>query len=315
MSQQPQSAHTNSPQICALGLDAGGTYFKFCLVDHSGNIVDGSTGSLRIDTEGDAGAILDGYAQAVAQALCYARERGYRVAAVGVSTPGPFDYARHTSLMVHKMRSIRGIDIQLETERRVPGAPPMFFLHDSHAFLLGEYRLGAARGFRNAAAVTIGTGTGFAVIEDGELRTNGTGGPYISIFQRSFLDATVEHHISRGGILRRYSALSGRSIDGSFDVADLARWALQDGDQQALETFRWIGKALAEVVGDILLEQRTECLVLGGQIAKAFVLMQSALCDGLDRVPTLLKIAQAQHIDTAAQLGAASAALQALRAF
>lgn len=290
---------------CMLGVDAGGTYFKASLVTEEGVVVKDSGLKRFVDTNGGRETILQGYFDVIGRSLSEAERRGFAVRGIGISTPGPFDYENSASLMTHKMKSIRGVDLRraIRENCRV-GEIPIRFLHDSHAFLLGEYFAGAARGFRNAAAITIGTGTGFAVIRDGRLMDNGSGGPYISIYGRPFHGSTVEEFISNRGIVNRYRQLSGKDVPEGFDARETELRA-KDGDAAARETYSLTGSSIAECLHDILREQRTECLVLGGQIAKGFPLMKDSLAEGLADLPGLRKIAAGEHIGDAAQIGAA----------
>lgn len=291
---------------CALGIDAGGTNFKSAVVRKDGTVVDGSEAKCFVDTQGDRQTVLNGYISVIRRSLAFAKERNLSVCGIGISTPGPFDYSASASMMAHKMKSIRGVNLErVIRDNCAVGSLPICFLHDSHAFLLGEAFAGAARGFAHSAAVTIGTGTGFAVIRDGVLLDDGSGGPYISIYARPFRGKTVEDFISNRGIVRLYTTLSGRDVSDGFDAREVEIRAVRDDDKAALEAYHTTGKYLAECLHDILLEQSTECFILGGQIAKAFPLMENELRNGLHDLPALRKISRGENLGCSAQIGAA----------
>lgn len=296
-----------------LGIDAGGTYFKSSLVSKEGRILKGSQQKCRVDSDGTKDEILNAYEAVISAAIKTAEERHAALAGIGVSTPGPFDYEHHASLMTHKMKSIRGLDLKKELEKRCPiRGMPMRFLHDSHAFLLGEHKAGAASGFCSAAGITVGTGTGFALMRGGRLLENPDGGPYVSIYGRPYKGAAVEDFVSRRGIIRQYSLLSGRNESEGFDAYDIEKFATEKNDGCAFETYAQVGRAIAECLHDILIEQRTECLVLGGQIAKGFPLMEREIREGLSDLTLLRKIAAGENLDFSAQIGAADRVFQGL---
>ena len=70
---------------------------------------------------------------------------------------------------------------------------------------------------------------------------------------------------------------------------------------------------MAEVLAEILAEMKTQGLVLGGQISKAFPLMEEPLKKGLSHISSLKTVVRARNIDCAAQLGAAREVFKALK--
>lgn len=294
-----------------LGIDAGGTYFKCALVDKNGKILLGSQEKCRIDANGSIESVLEGYVSIIREAKALVAKENAELTGIGVSTPGPFDYDNHTSLMTHKFKSIYGIDLLQALKNRYPvGDIPVLFLCDAHAFLLGEFYAGAAKGFQNAAGVTLGTGIGLAVIRDGKLLMNEKKGPFRTIYRDPCRGGVAEDFLSHGGILRMYAEISGK--EPPLEVRDVELLALEGHDQAAYEIFARTGEILAEILAGVLTEMKTECLILGGQIAKGFPLMEKRLRDGLSGIPSLTKITRAENIDCAAQIGAATEAFRQL---
>ena len=94
----------------------------------------------------------------------------------GVALPGPFDYAHGIALYggVGKFDALYGMDMGAALREALPGPPgQVVFLNDAHAFLLGEWRFGAARGHSRCAGVTLGTGIGSAFMVDGVVERTG----------------------------------------------------------------------------------------------------------------------------------------------
>ena len=290
-----------------IGLDAGGTCFKASLVNVFGEIMSGSSNERRVDTNGSRESVLESYADIVRMEKKIAEEKGVSIAGIGISTPGPFHYENAASQMTHKFKNIYGVNLRAEIRNRCQaGEIPILFLHDSHAFLMGEYCANDEVGaFQNVAGITLGTGTGFALIRSGRLLENENGGPYISIYGRPYQGKTVDDYLSARGIIRLYSELSGRSADEGFDVKNIEYFAAKNNDRAALEAFSQTGAYLADMMREILREQEIECFVLGGQISKGYPLMEASISKGLEAVDTLKKICPGKNINFSAQIGAA----------
>ena len=158
-----------SNRECVLALDAGGTGIKLGLVTSRA----ADEGILDLDevsmpSGGSAEEIEAAYARAAGIGIASASRRGLEVAGVGVSTPGPFDYANGVSLMSHKCAAIKGMSVRAFIRRAFSGKAagsvpvPVRFIHDAFAFLLGELAFGAAAEAaapsRSPCATTIGTG-------------------------------------------------------------------------------------------------------------------------------------------------------------
>lgn len=303
---------TASPVI--LALDAGGTFFKSALVLPSGEIQAATQRSTPVNSRGSAVEIVSAYRDVFKGALADAEGLGLRLAAIGVSTPGPFDYDNRTSLMTHKFAAIRGLDLGAAFVADLPElrGVPLRFLSDAHAFLLGERLRGAARGHAEIVGITIGTGVGFGCISKGRIRDNGKGGPLLAVFKMPCRTGTLEDYVSRRGLIRLFSEKfpPGASSD-VIDIAALAR--TQDngaGPNAARAAFSEAGALLGETLSPILNDLAPSCLVVGGQISKAFDLFGDALRQALDASPGL-QVSAAENPDTAALIGAASAAYTA----
>lgn len=295
----------------ALAIDAGGTTFKSAVVESSGAIASGSEGRFPVDSAGDRETLLGVYGDVIGAARDYAEDRGILLEAIGVSTPGPFDYAYATSLMRHKFASLFGLDLKKAWADCgfIPPDMPVRFMHDTHAFLIGEHRSGAARGYANAAAVTIGTGIGFGVMRNNRLMPGEQGGPCISVYRLPCEGGTLEDVVSGRGIARAYVRLGGIVAPAGLDAREIARLAIEERDPHAAMAYGLAGRELAVALAPILERLGCSCLVVGGQVAKAFALMEDELRHGLNPIRGLERICAGANIDTAALIGAVSGML------
>lgn len=291
---------------CTLALDAGGTFFKFALVgtDHRPLT---TPESIPVDSNGSAEGILAAYERVLARVRAQSDALGLRLTRVAVSTPGPFDYAAAASLMTHKFAAIRGLDLVRTLRERDPAAVAglrFSFFHDGHAFVAGESIAGAAIGHDRVVGVTLGTGIGFGCIIDGAIRDNGSSGPLVSLYRQPLRDGMVEDVVSRRGILRLYARHHRQSLPADIDVIDVADRALRLRQPAACEVFHEVGRVLGQALRPTLSDLDVECLVVGGQISKAFPAFADALRHALSDLPSLRGIAPARHVATASLLGA-----------
>lgn len=291
-----------------LAIDAGGTYFKSSIIDSEGSVVAGSLSKVPVNSQGDRESIFSAYGKILGDAWELSGKAGFKISGIGVSTPGPFDYEGCRSLMTHKFQSIYKVDLRdlFISRYGMPGSIPVKFLHDVHAFLLGEYWKGNAKGFVRAAAVTIGTGVGFGAIANGRLLHNGMGGPYISIFGKPCKEGILEDYVSGRGIIREYCRMSGLSKDCGIDAREIGRRAEGNEDTNAVKAYRQVGVLLGECLKEILIELEVEGLVLGGQISRSFAVIEEGLKESLQDVRSLKKITSARYFDEASLIGAAS---------
>jgi glucokinase len=300
-----------SGQQCVLAVDAGGSVLKAALVSQSGRILIGSDYRLPVDSAGSLPLIEQAYVELAAQGRQAAAQRGLDLSGIGVSIPGPFDYANGFCLMTHKYQAIYKVPMRPWFARGA-GAVPVRFVHDSTAFLLGATWQSRWSDCRRVGAVLIGTGLGFASLFDGEIFSNPQGGPGISIYARSYRDGTAEDYVSRRGILWRYRLLQPAGSAEDIDVRELADRARQ-GEAAARQVFADTGEYLAEILHEILREHDFEVLLLGGQIAKSAELFLPRLQAGLADLPSLRAIEPAEQIDDAPLLGVARACWQIRR--
>jgi len=294
-----------------LAIDAGGTFFKSCIIGQNGEMVGDEVKKVPVDSDGGSEIILNAYREIISGALIFAKSHDMVLAGIGISTPGPFDYVGFKSLMKHKFAGIYGINLRDEIIRRcfLPAGPDNFdikFIHDAHAFILGEYWKGAARGYSHIAGVTIGTGTGFGCMSGGKIKANENGGPYVSIYSLPCRDGILEDYVSGKGIVNIYRKLSGECGNGR-DAKEIGRLAESGKDKYAVAAYREAGEILAIAIKEILTDLEIECLVLGGQISRSFALMEEAIAGNLAGVKTLKKVCMAQNIDFSPLFGAALA--------
>lgn len=225
----------------------------------------------------------------------------------GVATPGPFDYERGVSKIrgLGKLDGLYDLDLRGRLARDLGISPPerVRFVNDAHAFVLGEWWTGAAKGHSRAMGVTLGTGVGSGFLADGQLVVSGHEIPP---------DARLDLVPFRGGPVE--DVISSRGIVSAFgetlDVAEIARRA-RDGDAPAVAVFRRFGSSLGEFVGPWIGRFGPTCLVFGGSITRAWDLVVDGFLGSCPEAAQLQRCGPADRLDEAPLLGAALHAFRA----
>lgn len=279
-----------------LALDVGGSFVKLAPMGEDCAPLIDTPWQVPMDSGGDAAAILGALSEAVRCGLEAAREAGNTVNGISVSIPGPFDYAGGISRMTHKFAAIRDLPLR-PVLAACAGQVPVVFLHDSTAFMLGECFLGAGVGAMRPVGMMLGTGFGFAVMQDGKVCVNAGQTPALSLWGQAYRDGIVEDYVSRRAIRARYAAK--RPDAGDPDVREIADRAKQ-GETAARETFAETGALLGDILRPHLTALRCDRMMLGGQIARSAELILPSLTAEL---PTPVVVAA--YLDDAALRGAA----------
>ena len=285
-------------------IDAGGTFLKSAVLNSLGEVFQGSAFSVRSHSEGSREEILQTFDDTITKGLRFIRDKGMKIGGIGVAFPGPFDFENATPLMEHKFQKIYGLNLR-KFFYEISGVSleiPIKFIHDANAVLTGEIWKGNASGYKNAAVVTLGTGLGFAISENGKVLCNELGGPWVSIFKLPYRNGILEDYASKRGFIKIYSEISGKTDIKKIKVSDIGEWA-KKGDIFSIQTFNSVGKILAESLHAIMIENNIECLLFSGQISRSFHYMESSLKEGLKDVKCLQKISVVKSIDNAALLG------------
>jgi glucokinase len=280
-------------------LDIGGTHVTGALIEFADHrpVVE-STVRVPLRADGTAEYLLSTIAS------CADSLAGPPGLDWGVAVPGPFDHARGVALYesVGKFDSLRGVAVGEELRERIRARPStLTFVNDAEAFLLGEWRDGAASGHRRAIGITLGTGVGSAFLADDEIVADGPLVPPEGRVDLLYYDRRpLEEAVSRRAIMRDYRDRTGAALD-VHDIAARAR-----GGEPAARTildaaFRALGRALEPW----LLRFAPTTVVVGGSMIGSWDLLEPAIRSGLSgRYTAPGRLARAEHPDTAALVGA-----------
>ncbi|MFA9232439.1 MAG: ROK family protein [Microgenomates group bacterium] len=145
---------------CAIGIDIGGTRLRAARV--CGGIIQARAFD---DSSADPRIVLARVLSLVAKV------RNAQVNAIGIGVPGEVN-AKTRRVLSGGYVDLSGFDFAAEVETAT--ALPVVIENDATMALLGEVAHGAAQGLQNVVLLTIGTGIGGAVLEQGKV-TRGRG--------------------------------------------------------------------------------------------------------------------------------------------
>ena len=258
-------------------MDVGGTFIKSGIMSADGVLMDKSQQIIPIDSNGSKGEICNSLISAVCQGIAFCQQNGLTPAGVGICMPGPFDYINGVSAMVHKFAAIKDISLSEVIKDSLDGLDiPVVFGHDVNTQLYGEMCGGNAKGYSNICLVSLGTGLGFAMANNGRVLQNETGSPLVSIWNQPYNDGILEDYASKRGFYNTWELVTGNKPSEDMTVADMGRLA-SEGDEIALEVFKKVGEFIAVNIKDKLIEYQIECLLFGGQISRSFRFMEESV--------------------------------------
>ena len=151
-----------------LGLDLGGTNIKAAVVE----IGDGEDSPIVVHTRQGA-TEAEGGPQHVADRIIDIGERamsevGVRPQSIGLGVPGLFDYSEGTiTFFTNLPGPWEGFPLRTHVAEGLTASATL--INDARAFTLAEGTIGAGRGSRTLACLTLGTGVGGGLMIDGKL--------------------------------------------------------------------------------------------------------------------------------------------------
>lgn len=256
----------------SIGVDLGGTNIKIVVISNDGNVLE----YLTCDTSDSEGS----WAQTIKQNIdLIQKQRGQSACHIGLAAPGlAAKDGRSIAYMQGRLAGLQGFVWQDFLKS------PVVVLNDAHAALLGEVWQGAAKGYRNAILLTLGTGVGGAVLVDGRLikgqigraghlghvTVNADGGPDIVNTPGSLEQMIGNYNVSE------------RSVGRFASTRELVEAHLR-GESEA--TMIWLRSIhhLAAAIASFINAFDPEIVIIGGGIAQAGSALFDPLRKELDR--------------------------------
>lgn len=284
-----------SPKDTVLGVDIGGSHITLALVNVSEKkILEESYHRAPVNSWATCENIINTWAEAIE--LVYAGAN-IPVGHIGIAMPGPFDYENGISYIRgnKKYDSLYGVNVKQLLAKRLNIAPENIrLLNDAAAFLQGEAFAGIAKKYKKVIGLTLGTGLGTTVYDNGVAKD-------AALWDSSFLDGIAEDYISSRWFVNRYFELTGINI---INVKALN--SIYPESSVVKDVFKEFAANLALFIKQFVEAEQPEIVVLGGNITNASPRFMPFLNRNLAQQGINVPIYISTLGEHAAMLGAAS---------
>jgi len=252
-----------------IAIDLGGTNLKIAILDLKYRVITKEV----LSTSGFRGknklilVILRSVKGIIASCGLTAKD----ILGLGIGVPGPVDYQNG---IVHFLPNIPGWkEIKLRDTLKARLRLPIFLDNDAKLMALAEYKLGKARGFRNALCITLGTGVGAGIIIDGQLfraANNAAGeighlpinekGPRCNCGGTACLEAYIGNN--------RIKAQAKKIFRRNISLEELSSLAKKN-NHKALNIWRSVGTHLGVALSGVVNLLNLDAIIIGGGVANA----------------------------------------------
>ena len=285
----------------AITLDIGGSHVTAAGVDLERRaVIEASFTRDPVAQDATAEVLLQAWANAAQTAI--QATPAAAVKHIGIAMPGPFDYARGISYLHHKFAALYGHniadDLRTDWAQSALAHVPIHFANDAAVWALGEWWGGAARGLPRVIGITLGTGFGSGFVANGHIVTDGEPvPPGGELWNSPYLGDIAENFVAGAAIQRAYAARTGRPAP----VSEIEQQA-SAGNADAQAVFSEMGQHLAHILQPWAAQFQPTCLVVGGNIARAWNHFHGALEAGLPN----LTCRRTEQFEQSSLLGAAA---------
>jgi len=256
-----------SPSI-VIGADIGGSHITAAQVDlTSKQLITSSLVRVPVNSLASAQEVINTWAQCIEQAMLQSR-----FTKICLAMPGPFDYAAGTCLISdqNKYPLLYGLNVkELLAPVLEVTSGDIHINNDAACFLQGEIFSGSVSGYQHAISVTLGTGLGTAVYENGLAKS-------ADLWSLPFKDGMAEDYLSTRWFVKQYASITGNEISG---VRELAGLAMSNNLIKGL--FAEFGRNLAVFLNRFIETTGANAVVIGGNIAQSYPLFKETLLAGM----------------------------------
>ncbi len=264
-----------------IGIDIGGTYTKYGIIDREGNCLDEDFMSTGTYQDFDAyienlNSVIENTYQAINDDIV--------LKGIGIGAPNG-NYYKGTIENAPNL-NWKGIIPFVDKFKNYYKDIPIVLTNDAKAAALGEMIYGGAKGMKDFVVITLGTGLGSGIIVNGELVYGHSGFAgelgHVNVKLRGRdcgcgRKGCLETYASATGIKRTvFRLMAERTVDSelrklSFNdlSAKMITEAARKGDPIALEAFEYTGRILGSKLADIVAHTSPEAIFLLGGLSQA----------------------------------------------
>lgn len=274
----------------AVGVDLGGTNMRIAAVDETGKQLEVISTSTEVKRGRDS--VVSDMCDAI-RALGAKFSSTHRLAGTGIGVPGIIDMESGLVKESPNLPDWAEYPVREEIQRRL--GTSVILENDANAAALGEKWLGAGRDVEDMCMITLGTGVGGAVVLNGHI-WHGMNGMAGELGHMAVYPDGAQCGCSNRGCLEQYAsatAVKRMAVEkiASGHAPELARamtenpefsakvvfqYAIQ-GDKQAQEIFRAVGRALGIIIADMINVLNLQMYVIGGGVSSAWEMFSPTL--------------------------------------
>lgn len=264
-----------------VGIDIGGTFTKFGIVDREGNCMAENSVSTNSDETNGIGEYLNMLAKAIKTQLDTIPN--VELKGIGIGAPNG-NYYKGTIEHAPNLKW-KGIVPFVELFKRHFNVP-IVLTNDANAAAIGEMIYGGAKGMKDFIVITLGTGLGSGIVANGELiyGNDGFAGElgHTIVFPEGRTcgcgrKGCLETYASATGLRRTAFQIMANSTDDSplrnitFNdiTSEMIANAAKSGDKVALDAFEYTASLLGYKLADTVTHTSPEAIFLFGGVAKA----------------------------------------------
>lgn len=284
----------------SIAVDLGGTNLRVAAVTREGQLLEKVSIESKVSLGPDLA--IDKMCSAIQQLI--AKYNNHNLCGVGLGLPGIIDIENGVMRKAANLPGWENYPARAQIEHRLRSTGifnnrvRVVVENDARAAALGEHWIGAGRGVRNMAMLTLGTGIGGCVIFEGRIwhGANGMAGEFGHITvepdgqpcgcgsrgcaeryaSASAIKRMVQEAIANGAT----SLAQAASSDAEFGVKSIFQLAVQ-GDLHARKIFHTFGRYLGILLADLVNILNFEMFVIGGGVASAWDAFAPTMMDEL----------------------------------
>ena len=245
-----------------IGIDLGGTTIKGGLIEGQ-NIINEEVADTRAS---EGGEVTLNALKEVIRKLKTDETR-----AIGIGVPSVVDRAKGIVYHVQNIKDWDGVHLKwlLEEEFNLP----VHIDNDANCFAMGERIYGAGQQFDNFVGITLGTGVGGGIIQQGKLLHDANTGSG-EFGEMPYLNGILEQYCGSFYFQNHHNTTG-------YEVAQKAG----QGDKKALEVMHEYGKHIAVLIKMIVLTVDPQAIIFGGAIANSLPLFEESMYEHLIDFP------------------------------
>lgn len=294
-----------------MGVDVGGTHLKIGLVSREGEIISFDKEDTKRYREDP-----NGFSECFVEIMGGYLSKYPDVKKVGIGLPGLISKDRTTTLEIPAIPELNGYNLKKNLIGKYPGIS--FYLeNDACAAALGELKFGTSEPSDDFLFITMGTGIGSALVDDGKIFKGARGNGLEMGHMLSRGNARLETLVGRNGILNilkrmihAYPEKAGELVDkdlGTHLLVDTAK----AGNPVSLMVFEEVGDILGESIVSAIRILDVNEVFFGGGISAGLEFMMPSLEKTIRQYLTNyyldgLKLKKATLENNAGTLGAAA---------